>query len=169
MGYIHFFSMYIFGMFCSANKNIIDKFWNWRWAFIILMLTTASLNIYSNINYGWSNGTISKIFLTVIALAYLKHYDEWLLSHEKLNNILDVIAKYSFGIFFIHWYIFFLYNLIFALPNVMPIINNEITTLGFVFIRFLAVSLVSIFTLWLTKKIILKINPNAKTRMYIGV
>ncbi len=169
MGYIHFFSMYVFGMFCSANKNIIDKFWNWRWAFMLVMLTTASLNVYSNINYGWSNGTISKIFLTVIALAYLKHYDEWLLSHEKLNNILDTIAKYSFGIFFIHWYIFFLYNLIFNLPNVMPIINNEITTLGFVFIRFLAVSLVSIFTLWLTKKTILKINSDANTRMYIGV
>ena len=169
MGYIHFFSMYVFGMFCSASKNIIDKFWNWRWIFIILMLATASLNIYSNINYGWANGTISKIFLTIVALTYLKRYDEWLLSHEKLNNILDIIAKYSFGIFFIHWYIFFLYNLIFNLPNVMPIINNEITTLGFVFIRFLIVSLVSLFILWLTKKIILKINPNANTRMYIGV
>ena len=109
MGYIHFFSMYVFGMFCSANKDIIDKFWNIRWVFIILMLLAAGLNVYSGLNGTWTNGTLSKIFLTIIALAYLKHYDEWLISHEKLNKVLDIIAKYSFGIFFIHWYVFFLY------------------------------------------------------------
>lgn len=169
MGYIHFFSMYVFGMFCSARKDVIDKFWNWRWILIFLMLTTACLNIYSNINFGWTNGTISKIFLTVIALAYLKHYDEWLISHVKLNKILDIIAKYSFGIFFIHWYIFFLYNLVFDLPNVIPVINNEILTLGFVFIRFLVVTLVSLLTLWGIKNFILKIKSDANTRTYIGV
>ena len=169
MGYIHFFSMYVFGMFCSAHKDIIDKFWNTRWFFIFFMLTTACLNIFSNINWDWSNGTISKIFLTIIALAYLKHYDEWLISHEKLNKALDIIAKYSFGIFFIHWYIFFLYNLIFNLPNVMPITHGFIGTLALVFIRFLAVSIGSLLTLWFVKTIILKINPNANTRSFIGV
>ncbi len=169
MGYIHFFSMYIFGMYCSANKSIIDKFWNYRWVFIILMLATASLNVYSGLNEGFTNGTISKIFLTVITLAYLKHYDKWLVSHEKLNNILDLIAKYSFGIFFIHWYVFFLYNLIFDLPNVMPITAGILGTLAVVFIRFLIVSLGSLFTLWLIKQIILKINPNTNTRSFIGV
>ena len=169
IGYIHFFSMYVFGMFCSAHKDIIDKFWNWRWLFIVLMLSIAGLNIFSGINGTWTNGTLSKIFLTVIALAYLKHYDEWLISHAGLNKALDIIAKYSFGIFFIHWYIFFLYNLIFDLQNVMPVVINPLVTLGLVFVRFFAVTIISLFTLWAIKQIILKINPNANTRSFIGV
>ena len=169
VGYIHFFSMYVFGMFCSANKNIIDKFWNLRWLFIPLMIVTASLNVYSGLIGTWTNGTLSKIFLTIIALAYLKHYDEWLISHDKINKLLDIIAKYSFGIFFIHWYIFFLYNLIFSLPNVMPIIENTWLTLGLVFVRFVAVSIGSLFTLWLIKTSLLKIDPESNTRSFIGV
>ena len=169
IGYIHFFSMYVFGMYCSANKEIIDKFWNLRWVFIILMLTTSILNIYSGINSGYTNGTISKIFLTIIVLAYLKHYDEWIISKEKLNKALDVTAKYSFGIFFIHWYVFFLYNSIFHLSNVMPIIGSAWITLGFVFVRFLFVSLGSLFILWVIKTILIKLNPNSNTRSFIGV
>lgn len=169
MGYIHFFSMYVFGMYCSANKNVIDKFWSYRWVFIILMLITACLNVYSGILGGWTNGTVSKIFLTVITLAYLKHYDEWLISKEKLNKALDIIAKYSFGIFFIHWYVFFIYNLIFDLPNVMPLNYGFFGTLIFVFIRFLAVSLGSLLTLWFIKTLILKLNKEANTRSFIGV
>lgn len=169
MGYIHFFSMYVFGMFCSANKNVIDKFWNLRWLFIPLMILTAGVNVYLGLNTDISNGTISKIFLTILALAYLKHYDEWLISHEKLNKALDIIAKYSFGIFFIHWYVFFLYNFVFNLPNILPINENLLITFGLVFVRFTAVSILSLFLLWLIKQIILKINPNANTRSFIGV
>lgn len=169
MGYIHFFSMYIFGMYCSANKEIIDKFWNYRWLFIFLMISTACFNIYAGINLNFSNGTLSKIFLTIIVLAYLKHYDEWLISHTKINNILDIIAKYSFGIFFIHWYIFFIYNLVFNLPNVMPVETSYILTLSLVFIRFLTVSIGSIFVLWLIKRTLLKIKSDINTRSYIGV
>jgi len=169
IGYIHFFSMYVFGMFCSANKNIIDKFWEKRWIFINVMLIISGLNIYSGIIGGWTNGTLSKIFLTIIALAYLKNYDEWLLSHEKLNKILDFIAKYSFGIFFIHWYVFFLYNLIFDLPNVLPIVGSIPFTLLLVFIRFMAVTIFSILILWVIKKVITKVNSEANSRSFIGV
>lgn len=169
MGYLHFFSMFVFGMFCSARKDIIDTFWIYRWLFIVLMLTTAGLNIYLSINNIWSNGTISKMFLTIVVLAYLKHYDELLILKVKLNNVLDFVAKYSFGIFFIHWYLFFLYNLIFDLPNVMPVYENIFLTLGLVFIRFLAVTLSSLLVLWGVKTIILKLNPQANTRSIIGV
>ena len=132
-------------------------------------LPSQKTHIFSGINGTWTNGTLSKIFLTVIALAYLKHYDEWLISHAGLNKALDIIAKYSFGIFFIHWYIFFLYNLIFDLQNVMPVVINPLVTLGLVFVRFFAVTIISLFTLWAIKQIILKINPNTNTRSFIGV
>lgn len=169
IGYVHFFSLYVFGMFCSANKNIIDKFWNHRWLFLLLMFITASVNVYNGVNDGYTNGTVSKIFLTVLVLAYLKHYDEYIISKEKLNKTLDIIAKYSFGIFFIHWYLFFLYNLAFNLPNVMPIIGNVWITLGIVSLRFLAVTLLSLLSLYITKFLIKRLDPDANTRSFIGV
>ncbi|MBE7710945.1 MAG: acyltransferase [Cyanobacteria bacterium SIG31] len=169
IGYMHFFSMYVFGMFCSANKNIIDKFWQYRWFYITLMFITASLNVYSGFNGGWTNGTLSKIFLTIIALAYLKHYDDCIISHKNLNKNLDIIAKYSFGIFFIHWYIFFIYNLVFNLPNVLPVTTSIPITFGYVLIRFIAVTLFSLLTLWGIKQTILKLNPESNTRSFIGV
>ena len=169
VGFIHFFSMYVFGMFFSANKNIIDKLWNLRFLFIFLMITTACLNVYSSLNLDYSNGTISKIFLTIVALVYLKHYDNWLLEHSKINNVLDLIAKYSFGIFFIHWYIFFLYNLIFNLPNVIQNYPNILSAIFIVITRFLVVTILSIFTLKLSKQTILKLNPETNTRKFLGV
>lgn len=164
-GYLHFFSMYVFGMFCSANKHIIDKFYDYRWVYIVLMLVFAGVNLF----LPYTNGTVSKIFLTIIVLAYLKHYDEWLISHVKLNKVLDFIAKYSFGIFFIHWYIFFLYNLVFKLPNVMPVTVNIPCTFFLVSLRFMTVSLVSMFVLWGIKKLLLKWNSETNTRSFIGV
>ena len=106
MGFVHFLSLYVLGMFCSANKHIIDKFYDKRLFLWIGMILTATADIY----FGWENFTISKTFLTLLVLGYLKHYDEFILSHKKTNAVLDFIAKYSFGIFFVHWYWLFIYN-----------------------------------------------------------
>ncbi len=169
VGFIHFMSMYVFGMFCSSHKEKIDTFYNKRALFWVLMLSTAALNVYLSMVHGISNGTVSKIFLTILVLAYLKHYDEWLLAHVRLNKVLDFIAKYSFGIFFVHWYFFFAYNQIFELPNVMPITGGLLTTLALVFIRFLAVTLMSVGALYGVKKLILLVKKDANTRQFIGV
>jgi len=170
VGFIHFFSMYVFGMFLSKYKEKIDSFYNARWLFWILMIGTAIANVYSSLNYGISNGTISKIFATILLLAYLKHYDEWLLSHTRLNKALDIIAKYSFGIFFVHWYFFYLYNQIFGLSNVVsPETFGLAVTFIIVFIRFIAVTLLSLGGLFAVKKLILKIKSDSNTRSFIGV
>lgn len=170
VGFLHFFSMYVLGMFCSKHKEKIDKFYNYRFLFWILMISSSILNVYLNQIYSISNGTISKIFATILLLAYLKHYDEWLISKEKLNKVLDFIAKYSFGIFFVHWYFFYLYNQLTNLPNVLPMIyDNYGITFIFVLIRFISVTLMSIGALALIKKAILFIKKDANTRSFIGV
>lgn len=164
-GYLHFFSMYVFGMYLSANKDIIDKLYNFRWGFIILMFAASYMNIFTQ----YRNGTVSKIFLTIIVLAYLKHYDGWFISHDKLNKALDFTAKYSFGLFFIHWYVFFIYNIIFQLPNVVPVTAGYIETLGLVTLRFAAVTLASMFILWIGKEILMGIDSETNTRKFFGV
>ncbi len=161
LGFIHFLSLYVLGMYCSKNKQIIDKFYTYRLVLWILMITSAILDIYYNIE----NFTISKTFLTLLVLGYLKHYDEFILSHNKTNKTLDFIAKYSFGIFFVHWYWFFIYNQIFNLDNVIVGEN----ALLLVVIRFFAVAILSIFSLFIVKTLLVKINPNINTRKFIGI
>jgi len=82
---------------------------------------------------------------------------------------LDIIAKYSFGLFFVHWYWFFVYNQIFDLEKVIPLNDNYVAVFGAVIIRFLAVTIISMLSLYLGKKIILFVNKNANTRMFLGV
>ena len=135
-----------------------------------MMLGLAGLDIYAQYKFQYSNYTISKIFLTMLVLAYLKHYDEFILSHKKTNATLDFIAKYSFGLFFVHWYWFFAYNQIFNLPTVAPVLNgNYLMVLGVVVARFVAVAIVSLASLFLAKNILLKINPEINTRKFFGI
>ena len=163
LGFVHFFSLYVFGMFCSKHKEIIDKFYSKRALIFGGMVLTAAGDIYLTHKGIYSNFTISKTFLTMLLLGYLKHYDEYLISHEKLNKVLDFIAKYSFGLFFIHWYWIFIYNQIFHLQNVY--IGPH--SLLIVSARFLAVTLLSLGTLYILKTILEKFGKN--TRMFLGV
>lgn len=163
LGFVHFFSLYVFGMFCSKNKEVIDRFYAKRILIFAVMILTAIFDIFLTHKGIYSNYTISKTFLTMLLLGYLKHYDEYILSHNKLNNVLDFIAKYSFGLFFIHWYWMFVYNQIFHLQNVY-IGENSILIVS---VRFLAVTLLSLGTLYIFKTILQKLGKN--TRMFLGV
>ena len=97
---------------------------------------------------------------------YLQLLDEKIVSEDKI----DFIAKYSFGLFFVHWYWFFAYNQIFHLPTVALVSNGDyVSTIGIVMIRFLAVALVSLISLFLAKIILLKINPKINTRKFFGI
>ena len=168
-GFVHFFSLYVFGMFCSKYKDVIDIFYSKRLLLWILMIVLAGVNIYLNYHNIYSSFTISKTVLTMLILGYLKHYDEWIMKKDLLNKTLDITAKYSFGLFFVHWYWFFIYNQILDLEKVIPINDNYIVILGIVITRFLAVTILSMISLYLCKKIILLINKNANTRMFLGI
>ena len=134
------------------------------------MIGLASLDIYLNYKNIYSSFTVSKTILTMLVLGYLKHYDEWIINKKLLNSVLDMTAKYSFGLFFVHWYWFFIYNQIFGLEKVIPIINdNYILCLSIVLTRFIVVTVLSMLSLYLGKKIILLINKNANTRMFLGI
>ncbi len=171
LGFVHFASLYVLGMYCSANKHIIDKFYDKRLILWILMLGVSTLDIYLQYKYQYSNYTVSKTFLTLLVLGYLKHYDDFILSHKKTNAVLDFIAKYSFGIFFVHWYWLFIYDQIFHIQGVIPLedVANIFFVLGLVFVRFIAVALLSIFSLFIVKAVLLKLNKEINTRKFIGI
>ena len=168
-GFIHFFALYVFGMFCSKYKEVIDIFYAKRLLLWFLMIGLSAVNVYLSYRGIYSSFTISKTILTMLILGYLKHYDERILRKETLNKALDVTAKYSFGLFFVHWYWFFVYNQIFGLEKVIPLNDNYIIVLGIVITRFIAVTILSMLSLYFGKKIILLINKNSNTRMFLGV
>lgn len=132
------------------------------------MIITSIIDIYLAYKQIYCNYTISKTFLTMLLLGYLKHYDEFILSHKKTNITLDFIAKYSFGLFFIHWYWFFLYNQFFDLQNVI-VTSSILSAFLTIIIRFIAVSLLSFASLFAIKTIITFINKKANARMFIGI
>jgi len=169
-GFIHFFSLYVLGMCCSKYKDVIDTFYNKRLILLLLMLLFAGLDVYLSYCNIYSNYTISKTFLTLIVLGYLKHYDEWIIKKEMLNKVLDITAKYSFGLFFVHWYWLFIYNQILGIDKVLLLSGgNYISVLGTVIARFLVVTVLSMLSLFVCKKIILFINKDANTRMFLGI
>lgn len=169
INFVHFLSLYVFGMFCSKNKDVIDKFYKKRLILWILMILLSAIDIFVQCKYQISNFTISKIFLTMLVLAYLKHYDEFILSHKKTNKTLDFIAKYSFGLFFVHWYWFFIFNQIFNMTTVAEFSGNYLTTFGIILARFSFVTTTSLLSLFLIKTILLKINKDINTRKFIGI
>ena len=169
-GFVHFASMYILGMYFSAYKDKITVCYNKRWLLISLMLLTSAIDIYLLHNFGISNGTISKIFLTLIVLGYLKHYDEPIKNCQWFNSSMDMVAKYSFSIFFVHWYIFFAFNQFFNTPKVLPVNSPE--EFGAVILiaiaRFIAVTGISLGILAGLKKLLVKLQVQ-NTRLIIGV
>lgn len=169
-GFVHFSSMYILGMYFSANKSKIDLCFKYRWGLIFIMLLTSVIDIFLNHNFQINNNTISKIFLTLVVLGYLQYYDKPIKNCTLFNNAIDFIAKYSFSIFFVHWYIIFAFNQIFKISKVIPVnkFSDLLTALGTVGIRYFVVIIISLGVLYLLKKLLTKLNVK-NTRVVIGV
>ncbi len=168
--FIHFSSMYVFGMYLADNRNKIDIFYQKRYILIFLMVLTSIIDIYLNHNFQIVNGTVSKIFLTIIILGYLKHYDDSIKNHTKINHLLDITAKYSFGLFFIHWYFVFAFNKVFSVAKILPVetISQLITSSMIAGLRYLFVLFMSFIVLYLIKSLLLKMKIE-NTRTFIGV
>lgn len=171
VSYIHFFSIYVFGMFCSANKDIIVKFYNKRQLLFSAALIVGAISVFLNYNYNFINFSMAKIFFTMLILGYLNKYDTFILSHSYLNKPLDILAKYSFGLFFIHYYILYLLNEFSPINNYLEsLFNNKYIGIFIAGnIRFVLGFGISMLILYFIKTILLKIDKNINTRQFIGV
>ena len=169
-GFVHFASMYIFGMYLSANKSKIDLCYKYRWVLILGMLVATVVDIFLNHNFQINNNTVSKIFLTLVLFGYLQHYDEPIKNCSLFNKSIDFIAKYSFSIFFVHWYIIFAFNQLFKVPKVIPVNNlsEMFIAIGTVSVRYFVVIILSLGILYLLKNFLTKSGVK-NTRSIIGV
>ena len=166
-GFVHFFSSYVGGMYLAANIDKVDNMYKYRhWLFWGTILVSAADIVLAH-NWGISNGSVSKTIFTVWALVLLKHYNSFFDAHPKINSFMDICAKYSFGLFFVHWYFVFLFNDLTQIPPV--VINLPFHHAVMVVVtRYLFVFAASFVTLWILKKL-LKLFKQENTRKFIGV
>lgn len=170
-----FFPIYILGMYVAAHKNYIPACYERR---KILWLGTG---VFLVVACWWncaqpfpvtSRLLAFKIILTLLLVGYLAHYDAFLSRPTRLNNALDTVARYSFSIFFFHWYIDNGLALLFKALCGESFINFEIpdfwTWALISFFRFLIDFLGSLALAVVIKKTFLKFGLK-NTRWMIGV
>jgi peptidoglycan/LPS O-acetylase OafA/YrhL len=107
--FLHFLGVYLFGICCKKNQDFI---WKNSRKIIFVAFTLSLLFLYFKLNFKehFLNFTeIEKIFSIVFYLSLFM-----LLEKKQVKlKLFDVLAKYSFGIFFIHYYFLIVCTIIF--------------------------------------------------------
>lgn len=104
--FIHFFAIYIFGMFCSRHKLQLTALL--KNTYILLLLAIAclilSLLAFYEIDDYYVNAYVftQKIFLAVLLIGVFERF-----STQEIPKPVQLIANTSFGIFLIHPYVLF--------------------------------------------------------------
>jgi hypothetical protein len=101
--FVHFLSIYIFGMFCSHHKQSLFIYLQRYIAWIVLAffgLFSLELFIEGHISYFEQNVNYFKSLVFLLLILYIfQRYDVF------LGKKLALIGEMSFGIFFLHEYV----------------------------------------------------------------
>lgn len=99
--FIYFLPVYMFGMFISRYKEKIFE----KLTLTYIAILTLAFLILSALYYYTHDASLllfQKLLMAVLSLLFLKQFPEF------LKRFLQLIADYSFGIYFIHLYAYFL-------------------------------------------------------------
>lgn len=173
LSFLHFLSIYVTGMYFAAHKEKIDLSNKTLIGLSVLFVIFSAISVYNIMADTYIHlSSFSKLTLALIIMALLKRYDNFIQSKKFINKSFDILAKYSFGIFFVHYYInvlldrhlFSKYIMMYA-PTGTEINLGIITTLS---LRFTSVIILSLLVLYIAKTILLKLNIK-NTRMFLGI
>jgi peptidoglycan/LPS O-acetylase OafA/YrhL len=139
--FIHYLGVWLFGVFCKKNEAFIYK----NATYISLLSFIPSLLfVYfkANGDGGLINySEVQKFFSTLFLLSSLM-----LLESKGIKiKALDILAKYSFGIFFIHFYFLIILNILFF--RILDLAPMELYFCTFIF-----TTLGSLFSCWFVKR-----------------
>lgn len=96
--FIHFFSVYVFGMFCSHYKNEVLEFSKKYWMpFTLLTVLFMIVSLFDMMFYD------QIMYLQKMLLCWFFIYWLWRLDHIVPKPV-PFLADISFGIFFLHFY-----------------------------------------------------------------
>ncbi len=147
---IHFFSIYMLGMFCSKYKLYINSLLSKDIALILLLfivLGMTSFEYFINLKLAYVN-YLQKIFFTLLLLSFFIKYEATFKS-----KLISLVAETSFGVFFFHSYIlaflkFLSKNISQAFQLELPRVsgNSALHLLVTILVLFVTVSLVLLVT-----------------------
>ncbi len=165
---INLFPVYVLGMFFSKYQEKIDMI-NLKYLFV-LMTSVFLLDFYVGMHFKFINTTPDKILFSIFILALIKKYEPVIHTRPSLNKGLDFLAKYSFGLFFIHYYYVKLFKVFSAfISSYIPTyIVTHIPFLIYQLGEFAIVLTLSLITVYSAKKLLEKFNLK-NTRMFIGI
>ncbi|MCX7097281.1 MAG: acyltransferase [Methylococcales bacterium] len=148
--FVHFFSVYVLGMFCSRYKPIVN---HWLENSTILFLACLSVIVLGIYEYYLMPETetmtyfnlLQKLALTALIMGLLIRLKE-----QSTNHYLNLIANASFGLFFVHSYLLSAAKL--AYENLVGS-KAEGDVLGYIFVV-MAITLMGLATVYTIKKIL---------------
>ena len=163
--FIHFFSVYLFGMCCSRYKNKISTLTSNYCSlilFAIMYILLLCCYYFLNFNYfkiiNLSNQLIvafhpdmiiifvSKIVACILLMVFLKKFD------HIIKTRFDYLASISFGIYFVHYYVIALlkYLLYGIAHGPMPVEGTPLLLILF----FIGVVICSSLSIFIAKKLL---------------
>lgn len=151
--FIHFLSVYVFGMFCSHYKNELLEFSKRWWkpmtalTLVVVIVSLFKIPLYDQMMY------VQKMLLCWFFIYWLWRWD------AHVPKITGFLAEISFGIFFVHFY--FVIGLRFVQERLLHIEIGEIVL--YWSIQFIGVMVTTSVFIWVMQKIFGK-----RSRMLIG-
>ena len=120
--FIHFLSVYTLGMFCSHYENVVlgymEKYWQWILILAIILIASEIIlvNTFSSSINTTSLNTTSKSILSLVVMYLLWKYGSSF--PVEIHTILGRFADLSFGIYFLHAYIIYVYLFVLKYMNI---------------------------------------------------
>ncbi|WP_188464778.1 acyltransferase family protein [Marivirga lumbricoides] len=141
--FVHFLSVYTFGMwFSHYSAKILNWSEKFKWIIIVLFFTLFGLTLLYH-QAAWYDQLlyVQKMLLCWILFYFLYKMEGAI--PKKINQFLGFFADYSFGVFFIHYIIFLVLKMIFekAFPHFLV---GSLFNWLFVFALTLLLSLLSV-------------------------
>jgi len=123
--FLYFLPIYLLGMHTShyikTYLNLLKKYW-----IVVLVIVV----VFTGLTF-----TSDKIgYFQKVAFTFLVLYFFYKVSNTILDHVLGLVAKYSFGIFFIHKYAIILVTLTYVKLSVDHIMNAGVIGLTFTFV-----------------------------------
>ena len=154
---VHFFFIYMLGMFCSKYKLAINAQLNKNTALILLLalvLGLASFEYFINLKILYVS-YLQKLFFTLLLLGVFIKYASFF-----KHKIVNLMAETSFGIFFIHPYILGFFKILSKTISQTFQLELPRVTSGF-FVHFILTLLVMFISVSLVLLIVKVLKNNA--------
>jgi peptidoglycan/LPS O-acetylase OafA/YrhL len=152
--FVHFISVYLFGMFMSRYKEAYLK---WAQKYVLLLSSLLAITLVCNYffydKYNNPINYIQKMLFCCFFIYWLWKFD------RKVPAFLSKLAEISFGIFFLHYYLILIIKAVFEKLTGRGIPGN----LFYWTLDFLLVILGTVLVIFITKKLFPK-----KSRQLIG-